>query len=180
MPITVFISWTCYGRWLHGHQSGSVDSEHNVLQAPFFDPNIQREAVEREAMTQPPYTLDEPRRRVVLEGILGVCSYRGWTLHAAHVRTWHIHVVVSGEATPERMLSDFKAYANRALNRAGFDDNARKRWTHHGSTRNINDARCLDAAVHYVLCKQGTPMQRWPEELDELLPYPGRRGFGER
>ena len=170
MPITALISWTCYGQWLHGDQRGSVDPEHNVLDEPWLDSDPQREKTEREAMTQPPHALDEPRRRVILEAVRGVASHRGWTLHAAHVRALHIHLVVSGEAAPERMMNDFKAYASRALNQAGFEDSNRKRWTRHGSTRYVNDARYLHAAVNYVLNNQGEPMQRWPEESEEPLP----------
>jgi REP element-mobilizing transposase RayT len=171
MPISALISWTCYGHWLHGNQRGSVDTEHNALDEPWLDSDPERERAEREAMTQPAYVLDEPRRRVVLDAIREVCNHRGWTLHAVHVRALHVHVVVTGEATPERMMNDFKAYASRALNRAGLDDSTRKRWTRHGSTRYINDPHYLHAAVGYVLYKQGAPMQRWPDE-----PLPDGRG----
>lgn len=171
MPITAFISWTCYGQWLHGDRRGSVDGEHNALDEPWLGPDPEREAGERESLTQSPYELDEPRRRVVLEAIRGVCTHRGWTLHAVHVRALHVHVVVTGEQTPERMMNDFKAYASRALTRAGFEDATRKRWTRHGSTRYINDEAYLRAAINYVLNKQGTPMQRWPE-----APLPDGRG----
>jgi hypothetical protein len=61
------------------------------------------------------------------------------------------------------MMNDFKAYASRALNKAGFDTPNRKRWTRHGSTRYINDESYLAAAINYVLNKQGEPMERWPE-----------------
>ena len=64
-----------------------------------------------------------------------VCRYRRWTLLAAHVRTEHVHVVVQAEATPERVLNDFKVYASRRLSEAGFENSERKRWTRHGSTR---------------------------------------------
>jgi REP element-mobilizing transposase RayT len=170
MSITALISWTCYGQWLHGNQRGSVDPEHNVLHEPWLAPDPERQDAEGEAMTQHPYELDEPRRRVVLDAIREVCKHRGWILHAVHVRALHVHVVVSGEATPERMMNDFKAYASWALNRAGFDDRSRKRWTRHGSTRYINDPSYLHGAVNYVLNKQGTPMQRWPEDEDPTSP----------
>jgi REP element-mobilizing transposase RayT len=162
--IHALITWTCYGQWLHGTERGSVDPEHNVPDTPFLPTDPDREASEREHMTQPAYEMDAPRRRVVLTAIRDVCLHRGWTLHAAHVRARHVHVVVSGMQTPERMMNDFKAYVSRALNAAGFDTPTRKRWTRHGSTKYINDESYLAAAVNYVLEEQGQNMERWPEE----------------
>jgi REP element-mobilizing transposase RayT len=162
-PITALISWTCYGQWHHGDARGSVDPEHNVVGTPWLPPDPAVESSEREQMAQPAYTMDAARRRVVLAAIREVCAFRGWTLHAVHVRALHVHVVVSGAQTPERMMNDFKAYASRALNKAGFDGADRKRWTRHGSTRYINDESHLAAAINYVLNKQGEPMERWPE-----------------
>ena len=159
--ITVFISWTCYGQWLHGRERGSVDPEHNAVDTPWLPADPDRERAEQERMTQPAYEMDAERRSVVLAAIRAVCRHRGWTLHAVHVRARHVHVVVTGAQTPERMMNDFKAYASRALNAAGFDEPTRKRWTRHGSTRYINDDRYLAAAIDYVLYKQGEPMSRW-------------------
>jgi REP element-mobilizing transposase RayT len=161
--ITVLISWTCYGHWLHGDARGSVDREHNGVDTPWLPPDPAVESSEREQMTQPAYSMDADRRRVVLDAIRNVCAFRGWTLHAVHVRARHVHVVISGAQTPERMMNDLKAYASRALNMAGYDESDRKRWTRHGSTRYINDEGHLAAAVNYVLNKQGEPMERWPE-----------------
>jgi REP element-mobilizing transposase RayT len=171
--ITAFISWTCYGQWLHGDARGSVDPEHNLVDTPWLPPDPPREVAERERMAEAPYEMDADRRKLVLEAIIGVCKHRGWTLHAVHVRARHVHVVVSGAQAPERMMNDFKAYASRALNAAGFDTPDRKRWTRHGSTRYINDPAYLEAASNYVLHKQGDPMQRWPEPEP---PLPDGRG----
>jgi hypothetical protein len=86
-------------------------------------------------MTEAAYEMDAARRRIVLAAICNVSAHRGWTLHAVHVRARHVHVVVTGAQMPERMMNDFKAYASRALNAAGFENSTRKRWTRHGSTR---------------------------------------------
>jgi len=161
--ITALISWTCYGQWLHGSVRGSVDPEHNSVEAPWLAANVEREESARKRMDQPAYEMDAERRRVVLAAIRNVCTHRNWTLHAVHVRPRHVHVVVSGAQSPERMMNDFKAYASRALNEARLDHPTRKRWTKHGSTRYINDEAYLAAAINYVLCKQGEPMERWPE-----------------
>jgi REP element-mobilizing transposase RayT len=109
-------------------------------------------------MDQPPYELDAPRRQVVLNAIREVAEYRGWQLLAAHVRTTHVHVVVSSTESPERIMNDFKGYASRRLNEAGFENAGRKRWTRHGSNPYLWKPRDVEAAVHYVLREQGEPM----------------------
>ena len=86
-------------------------------------------------MDQPPYHLDQIRRDAVLQAIQEVCGHRGWTLLAAHVRSNHVHAVVETETRPERIMSDFKAYASRRLNWMKLDQPNRKRWARHGSTR---------------------------------------------
>jgi REP element-mobilizing transposase RayT len=167
--ITALLSWTCYGQWLHGSPRGSVDPEHNIPGAPWLAAEPDREIAEQQQMTQPAYEMDSPRRAVVLATVRAVCAHRDWTLHAVHIRAKHVHLVVTGAQTPERMMNDFKSYASRALNASGFEDRNRKRWTRHGSTRYINDERYLAAATNYVLNKQGEPMERWPEPT---LPAP--------
>ena len=171
-PITTLISWTCYGQWLHGDERGSVDSENNSVGESWLPVIPEVEAEEIRRMTQPPYSMDEVRRRVVRDAILGVCTHRAWTLHALHVRTTHIHLVVTGRQLPEKMMNDFKAYASRALNGAGFETSTRKRWTRHGSTKYINNEAYLFAAINYVLHKQGEPMERWPDVEDAASTAP--------
>src|SRR5208337_582469 len=107
---------------------------------------------------QPPYELDAPRRQIVLNAIREVCEYRGWDLLAAHVRTTHVHVVVTSTESPERVMNDFKGYASRGLNEAGFENAERKSWTRHGSTPYLWKPRDVEAAVHYVVHEQGEPM----------------------
>jgi hypothetical protein len=70
--ITAFISWTCYGQWLHGSARGSVDPEHNVPSTPWLPTNRDRERAEQERMTQAAYEMDPERRRVVLAAIRSV------------------------------------------------------------------------------------------------------------
>ena len=72
-------------------------------------------------MTQEPYLLDATRQRVVLRSLQEVCLFRRWTLLAAHIRTNHVHLVVSANCKPEPMLNAFKAYSSRALNHLGLD-----------------------------------------------------------
>jgi REP element-mobilizing transposase RayT len=163
LAVTYLITFTCYGCHLHGDESGSVDRAHNVPGTPIVDSDPSRAAAERERMDQAPYILDKPRRDAVLKAIHEVCTYRGWCLLAAHVRSTHVHTVVDSEALPERVMTDFKAYASRGLNRLGLDQRGRKRWTRHGSTRWLWKTEHIAAAVEYVVDEQGSAMSVFNE-----------------
>lgn len=152
------ITFACYGGHLHGSESGSVDREHHMPGTPILEADAARAQAERERMDQAPYALDLIRREAVLEAIREVCAHRNWRLLAAHVRTTHVHTVVDAEVPPERVMSDFKAYASRRLNRMGLDGAGRKRWTRHGSTRWLWKPQHVSAAVHYVIVEQGYAM----------------------
>ncbi|MCW5859701.1 MAG: transposase [Caldilineales bacterium] len=157
-PLAYFITFRTYGTWLHGHDAGSVDREHNMIGTPMLPTDPEREAYERSLMDQPPYALDAARRDVVLAAIQEVCHHRNWVLLAAHVRTTHAHVVVQAVAKPEKVMNDFKAYASRSLNQVGFENSERKRWTRHGSTLYLWKRDEVVAAIHYVVYEQGVPM----------------------
>lgn len=110
-------------------------------------------------MAQQEYVLDEPRRAVVLATILEVAKHRRWRVWAAHVRTNHVHIVVTAAAAkPEKVMSDFKAWASRRLREATGEETYRDRWTQHGSTRYLWNEQSLEQAVGYVLDEQGVPM----------------------
>ncbi len=158
MPLAYFISFTAYGTWLHGRDPGSVDHDHNQVGESFLPPDPEAERTEGERMTQPPYSLDGDRRAVVLETIREVAGHRGWSLWAVHVRSNHVHLVISAQATPEKVMADLKAYASRRLREKLNEPADRKRWTEHGSTRYLWKEEQVEAAVDYVLNRQGAPM----------------------
>jgi REP element-mobilizing transposase RayT len=158
-PLAYFLTFTCYGNWLHGQEAGSVDLDHNAFGTPVLPTDEPRQRGERQRMVQPPYHLDAPRRRLVRQAIQDVCAYRQWQLVALHVRASHVHAVVRADAAPERILNDFKAYASRALNVAGLDAADCKRWTRHGSTRYLWSEESVEEKVHYVLHEQGEAME---------------------
>jgi hypothetical protein len=72
------------------------------------------------------------------------------------VRTNHVHAVISSDRAPEFVMKALKSYASRALGVNG-------RWARHGSTRYLWSKEGVDAAVHYVLEKQGIAMARYPD-----------------
>ncbi|HEX4228538.1 MAG TPA: transposase [Bryobacteraceae bacterium] len=63
------------------------------------------------------------------------CAHRGWNLLAAHVRSNHVHAVVTADVRPERIMNEFKSYASRELNNLRSNGAHQRRWARHGSTR---------------------------------------------
>src|SRR4051794_5003485 len=102
MALAYFITFSTYGTWLHGTDKGlgSVDRQHNVHGTPFVEPDARRERDAAERMTEPPYILGESARRIVRDAIVDICTEKGWTLRALHVRSNHVHVVVSADREP--------------------------------------------------------------------------------
>ncbi len=163
-PLAYFITYTCYGTRLHGDERGTVDPAHNQPESPFLPANEQRRKVEANLMKQPAFVMDQARRIVVLKTIREVCNHRRWTLLAAHVRTTHVHLVAQGNAVPEKIMNDVKAYSSRRLNEAKLDPPDRIRWTRHGSTIYLWKMDEVEAKVHYTLYEQGDQMEVYPEE----------------
>jgi REP element-mobilizing transposase RayT len=157
-PLAYFITFSTYGTWLHGSNPGSVDRSHNAPGTPLLPADPELEAARRRSMRQEPYLLDEPRREVVLRTIREVARHRGWRLWAVHVRSNHVHVIVTAAAKPEKVMSDFKAWASRRLRENFGEDADRDRWTQHGSTKYIFGDDVLPAKIEYVVNGQGAPM----------------------
>lgn len=81
---------------------------------------------------------------------------------AAHVRSTHVHLVVSAGDSPEKVMNDIKAYATRALHAA--IPGRQRFWTQHGSTRYLRWERDVIAAIDYVLNQQGEHMEAYIKE----------------
>jgi REP element-mobilizing transposase RayT len=169
-PIAYFITFSCYGTHLHGSAAGSVDRRHNVPGTRWIEPDPHRELAETNRMTAAQYILARGARSTVLESFRKSCAIKGWLLCAAHVRSTHVHLVVSSPETPERVMAYMKHYASRALNRQNGE--RRRRWTSHGSTRWLWEPGNVDRAIDYVLHQQGVPMavhrlaSHWADTLE--------------
>ena len=152
-PLAHFLTWTCYGTWLHGDQRGSVDEQHASPGTPFLSPDPERVQEAKWQMSGRTVAFDDAARRIVHRVIEEHARFRGWHIHAMNVRTNHVHVVVScaNDISPERAMSEFKAWATRRLREAGMFSPGRRIWTHHGSTRWINHVTGIEAAIAYVL-----------------------------
>ena len=110
-PLAFFLTWSAYGSWLPGDDRGWVPRGGHVR---LPDPERLDEA--RRAMTEPALTLSAPQRVAVEEVIRRHCDLRGWTLHAANVRTTHVHVVVTApEYHPKKVREEFKSWGTRTL-----------------------------------------------------------------
>lgn len=150
-----FITFTTYGKWLHGDKRGSVDYYNNQYGTPVLKPNTMRTLEDRQKFKNEPVQLNQQLRHIVQHTVEQVCIYRDWTLHAINVRTNHVHIVVSADQTPERVMIDFKSWCTRRLVEAGLVRKGIRIWTRHGSTRYIWNENQLQNAGRYVVEDQG-------------------------
>jgi REP element-mobilizing transposase RayT len=144
-----------YGTWLHGDERGSVDPEHNAYDTPFLRPHAPRQSFEVSLVRPDSIVLDARSRTVVRRSIDEVARYRGWYIHAANVRTNHMHIVVTASGKPELAMNAFKAYATRRLREAGLLSREQRTWVRHGSTRYLWTMEQLKNACRYVYEGQG-------------------------
>jgi hypothetical protein len=108
MPLAYFITFSTYGTELHGTQKGrgSVDRTHNQYGTPFVSPDPVRELAAVNRMNEPPYLLSEAARQIVCDAMVAICREKDWQLLALQVRSNHVHVVVSADRDPGRLMSD--------------------------------------------------------------------------
>ena len=132
-----------------------MDARHSMPCSPVPGHDAVLERRRKSGLIEAPWLLGTAARTLTVDAMVRVCAFRGWTAHAIHARTTHIHAVIAGNDKPERMAQDFKAYATRALQR----ELARRRyWADHGSTRYLWNTTSVNAAVEYVLHGQGARM----------------------
>ena len=159
VPSAYLITFATYGTWVHGRNSGSVDREHNTIGTPFVPSDAELRTLAMNLLSESPYLLSLAAGTAAVGAVNGVCRHRGWTAHAIHARTNHIHIVAAGNADPNKMMSDFKAYATRKLKAI---TPRRHFWTTGGSTIFLWDDDAVTGAVDYVLRRQGRPMACYP------------------
>jgi REP element-mobilizing transposase RayT len=156
-PLAYHLTWTAYGQWLSGDERGWVDEGKPGIQPG----DKEREDRMRARMSEQAVTFDAIQREMIETTIRDHCRIRGWEVLALTVRPRHVHLVVGGNATPERMMEQLKAWCSRRLSDAAglvarvAEGAGRRRWfTEHGSTKWINDQAYLDEAIDYVLHRQ--------------------------
>lgn len=155
MPTLAYhITWTTYGTWLPGDARGWTKSGISGIQPP--DPA--REDAASALMVEDAVTLTPAQQRIVEQTTAEHCRIRGWTLHAVHARTNHVHVVVSADHDPETVMNQLKAWCSRKLSDdAGLIEkvavrSGRRHWfTEGGNKAIIEDEEYLENAKRYVL-----------------------------
>ncbi len=149
------ITFTTYGTWLPGDRRGSVDRRHDRPGWPHAAGNREVEQRNSERLKYAPFHIGQRERTSISEAIAEVCRVRHWQLCALNLRTCHLHVVVLGQASGDRMMNDFKAYATRRLVVSGLARPGQKLWTRGGSVRLIRTAGSLERACAYARDHQG-------------------------
>lgn len=158
-PLGYFITYRTYGTWLHGDEKGSVDRSHNGYGASLLPPDEDRRARSERRMLDDAVTLNALRRGIVDETIRQVCEHRGWTLHELNVRTTHVHIVITANFDPDRIMNSLKSWATRRMVERGAIEPRRKVWTRHGSTRYLWTPKSFQAARQYVVDEQGEDLR---------------------
>lgn len=155
-PDAFLVTFRTYGSQLPGDERGWCHHSRG-MQPP--SPGLH--AYSLSLLRGPIVSLDPAARARVLDAIRQVCRYRQWELRAAHVRTQHVHAVVSAADDPDRVMRDFKAWSTRALRAASHPVAFGSVWARGGSSVPLwNEREVTDAAI-YVYERQGEPMARF-------------------
>ena len=153
--MTYFLTFSTYGTHLPGDSRGSTN-RHDGRLPPL--PALQHHAAS--LMPELPFRLEGVEdRRLVLNAIIEVFRCRERRLIALHVREALLHGVVQVEnATPGRVMRDWKSYGSRTL---------KVRWpgrkqfgTRGGDCRSVAGDG-LNQVLRYVLEEQGEPMEMY-------------------
>jgi hypothetical protein len=78
--ITFRFTFRCYGTWLHGDPSGSMDRKHNTYGTPKIELNPQLETSDAIQITHQSMCLDARERQVFEHAVKEVCDYRSFIL----------------------------------------------------------------------------------------------------
>ena len=103
----------------------------------------------------PPVVLPAEERIVVMKTLAEVCGYRAWVLLAAHVRTNHVHVVITTTDPVARVLGDLKAWSTRRVIEARHRSPGTRLWARGGSVRHLWTQKAVAEACFYVLQERG-------------------------
>jgi REP element-mobilizing transposase RayT len=152
-PLAYLITFRTYGTWLHGDERRSVDRRHNAWHSRDIGPQPSLEHRRRSLLKCEPVILSPAAREVVDRTIRDVCTHRGWPIRAVNVRTNHVHIVVAGAVTPEKIMGDLKKWATRRLRETGHTPPDAPVWSEHGSTRYIWDDAGYHEACAYVVAQ---------------------------
>jgi len=161
-PLAFFISFRCYGTWLHGDNRKSTDRHNNSYGAPKIPPTSHWNEISKQRLKHRPVSLDTARRSSVERAVRETCEKRGWTVLAINVRTNHVHVVVrTGDRKAALALNAFKANATRQMRADRCWLNDHSPWADKGSERWLWTEKHVADAVEYVINGQGDDLPKF-------------------
>ena len=170
-PDAYFLTFTCHGVRLHGDPDGSVDRFHNSYGSSLVGPHRRLHGLDAGSNEHRAVFPDRPRRGCVLQAILETCVLHGWLPWTVHVRTTHVHAVISAPQPAKALRRAVKTLCHEGpaprrfrCNPTPQVDPQRKHWVHLW-----NRPDRLEAAVIYVAAEQGQPL--------ELFVHPRARKF---
>jgi REP element-mobilizing transposase RayT len=158
-PLAYLLTFTTYGTRLHGDQRGSVNKRNNQYGKLFLHENKQIENWQLRSLRDEKLLLNGTFRKTVRRTIEEVARHNSWHLRALNVRTNHVHIVVSGDATPELIMNSLKSWATRGLKEGGVQRENGTYWTRHGSTGYLWTPQDVESACQYVVEQQGEDLQ---------------------
>jgi REP element-mobilizing transposase RayT len=132
--LAYFIMFTCYGTWLHGDPRGSKHrrTRDEVVELPL---NPIRAASAAGRMKSDSIALDRARRGAVDASIRETCEFHGWYVWALNVRSNHVHLVLSADAAPARVVNTVKSRATLMLRQSGLVGAGESVWSRGASKR---------------------------------------------
>ena len=154
-PLAYFITFTTYGSWLHGDPRKSVIRQDGTPE--MIAPNERLYKHESGKLKNQPIQFDVGQRGIILDTIVSHCLIKKWKLWAVHVRSNHVHLLVSAEDNVELVMKGVKSWATRNLRKAGYD--IPMVWTRGGSKRYVFTHEKLKEKTHYIIYEQGKLMQ---------------------
>jgi REP element-mobilizing transposase RayT len=159
VPLAYFITFRCYGTWLHGDKRGSVDKFNNKYGTAFLPPNKDWHEFSTKTLKHKPVKLNNLMRNAVEIALRETCEIRGWEIRAINIRTNHIHIVVGiGSDSSKKALSAFKANATRKMREKNVWEFAHSPWAEKGSRIYLWNEKSVESAIDYVINGQGKPL----------------------
>ena len=95
-----FLTFRCYGTWLHGDERGSVDRDNNAFATPLAEVNVGLQNYRRRLMKAERMFFDLPARQRTFAILDEAAAFRHWFVHAMNVQSNHVHLVIT---PPERV-----------------------------------------------------------------------------
>lgn len=167
-PAAYFITYSTYGSWVHADARGSVSRNQNVFGTPKLKPNEKYAKKMHGKQKNDQFLLNESQRTTVLNSIIAACKYYGWYLHAAHVRTNHLHILLYAKEDSATVTTKIKSFGTRFLKKYHPDIPKQKFWTRGKSARCIWKHAFILPAKQYIVDGQGKTKMAYYCEPDDI------------